>query len=67
MIGEAANHVPRAYQESRPEIPWRQVIGLCNVLAHEYGEINVDRIYNAATISVPDLLNLLDKLLPKNE
>jgi uncharacterized protein with HEPN domain len=67
VIGEAANHVPGAYQENHPEIPWQQVIGLRNVLAHEYGEIKVDRIYNAATISVPNLLILLNKLLPTGE
>ncbi len=56
VIGEAANHMPQAYRDSHPEIPWRQVIDLRNVLAHEYGEIKVDRIYNAATVSVPNLL-----------
>jgi len=48
----------------QPEIPWQQIIGLRNILAHEYGEIKVDRIYNAATVSVPELLKLLDKLIP---
>jgi uncharacterized protein with HEPN domain len=40
-----------------------QVIGLRNVLAHEYGEIQVDRIWNAATVSVPELLEALQPLV----
>jgi uncharacterized protein with HEPN domain len=65
VIGEAANHVSSEYQEAHPEIPWRQMIALRNVLAHEYGEIKVDRIYAAATVSVPELLKILEHLLPK--
>lgn len=30
--------------EEHPEIPWRQIIGQRNVLAHEYGDINNDWI-----------------------
>ena len=48
-----------------PEIPRRQMIGLRNVLAHEYGEIRVDRIWNAATVSVPELLKVLQPLVPE--
>ena len=64
IIGEAANHVSEEFQEAHPEIAWRQIIGQRNVLAHEYGEIKVDRIWSAATNSVPILLKELEKLLP---
>ncbi len=64
VIGEAANHVSSEFQEAHPEIPWRQMIGLRNVLAHEYGEIKVDRIWHAATVSVPELLKALRSLVP---
>jgi uncharacterized protein with HEPN domain len=49
VIGEAANRVSAEFQETHPEIPWRQMIGLRNVLAYEYGEIKGDRIWNALT------------------
>jgi uncharacterized protein with HEPN domain len=65
VIGEAANHVSPEFQEIHPEISWRKMIALRNVLAHEYGEIKVDRIYAAATVSVPELLKILEHLLPK--
>jgi len=38
ILGEAANHVSKDYQVQHPEIAWGQIIGLRNVLAHEYGE-----------------------------
>ncbi len=64
IIGEAANHVSDEFQDAHPEIVWRQIIGQRNVLAHEYGDIKVDRIWSTAAISVPLLLQELEKLIP---
>ena len=64
VVGEAAAHVSEAYQEKHPEIPWMQIIGQRNVLAHEYGEILVERVWLTATKSVPELLKKLEHLLP---
>jgi uncharacterized protein with HEPN domain len=49
IIGEAANHVSTKFREQHPEIEWAQIIGLRNILAHEYGEVKTDKIYLAAT------------------
>ena len=65
IIGEAANHVSDKFQQDHPEISWRQLIGLRNVLAHEYGDIKVDRIWSSAANNVPLLLTELEKLLPE--
>ena len=63
VIGEAANHVSDEFQAEHPEIPWARIIGQRNVLAHEYGEILVERIWVAATKNIPDLLELLEPLI----
>ncbi len=65
VVGEAANHVSEEFQEKHFEIPWAQIIGQRNVLAHDYGVIMTDRVWRAATISVPELLEALKKLLPE--
>jgi uncharacterized protein with HEPN domain len=63
VIGEAANHVSDQFRKEHPEIPWGRIIGQRNVLAHEYGEILVERIWVAATKSIPELLELLKPLI----
>jgi uncharacterized protein with HEPN domain len=63
IIGEAANHVSKEFQASHPEIEWAQIIGLRNVLAHEYGEVKMDKIYLAATNRIPELLEKLTLVL----
>jgi len=65
IVGEAANHVSKGFQEKHPEIEWAQIIGLRNILAHEYGEVKTDKIYLAATKAVPALLESLEPLLPE--
>jgi uncharacterized protein with HEPN domain len=65
IIGEAANHVSKGFQEKHPEIEWAQIVGLRNILAHEYGEVKMDKIYLAATRSIPALLKNLKPLLPE--
>jgi uncharacterized protein with HEPN domain len=66
IIGEAAAHISVGYQELHPEIPWAQIVGQRNVLAHEYGEILVERIWLTVTKSLPELLIMLEKLLPED-
>ena len=65
IVGEAAKRVSEEFQEKHPEIPWRQIIGQRNVLAHEYGDIKVERVWAAATINVPALLKALESLVPE--
>ena len=67
VIGEAARHVSEEFQEQHPEIPWLQIIGQRNVLAHDYGEILVERVWLTATKSLPELIARLDQIVPNRE
>lgn len=64
IIGEAARRVSSSFMDAHPEIPWRQIIGQRNILAHEYGQIDYELLYNTATNDLPALTVMLDKLLP---
>lgn len=64
LIGEAARRVSREFRDDHPEIPWRDIIGQRSVLAHDYGDVNDDRVWETARERVPDLLRLLERLLP---
>lgn len=64
VLGEAARHVSPAFVEAHPEIPWRSIIGLRNVLAHEYGRIDQRRLVQTVVRDVPALLEQLAALSP---
>ena len=64
IIGEAARRVSETYRQAHPEIPWQSIIAQRNVLAHEYGEIKHEMIWKVATIRIPELISLLEILIP---
>lgn len=64
VLGEAAKKISEEFRKDHPEISWRGLVGQRNVLAHEYGDILIERIWLAATESIPALLPLLENLVP---
>lgn len=64
IVGEAARHVSDRTREQHPEIPWRQIVGLRHILAHEYGEIDYDRLFDTVGRDIPELINHLVSVLP---
>ena len=64
ILGGAAWRVSTEFQDEHPEIPWREVIGLRNILAYEYGEIKADRIWRIAAVDLVDLILRLEPLIP---
>jgi len=64
IIGEAARRISKEFQEAHPEIPWRPIQAQRHVLAHDYGEIKHDRIWRVAEMHIPELIALLEPLVP---
>ena len=65
IIGEAAHHLSPQFRKKHPEIPWAVFIQFRNILAHEYGDSLLTRVWLAASESAPELLKTLDGLLPE--
>lgn len=64
VIGEAASHVSDGFREAHSEVPWTGIVGQRNVLAHDYGEILVERIWLVTQRNIPALVDQLSALLP---
>lgn len=62
IIGQAANKVSKKTQETFNTIPWGKIIGLRNKLAHDYGEILAERIWNISKTSMQELLGEIEKI-----
>jgi len=67
IIGEAVVHISPQYRNQHPEVAWKALVELRNVLAHEYGETLLNRIWLASTTTIPELRATLLKLLPDDK
>src|SRR4030042_829971 len=64
IIGEAARKVSGEFQRQNPGIPWRGIIAQRHFLAHEYGEVRQEKLWRVATLRIPELVALIEPLLP---
>ena len=55
VIGEASNRVPDEFRTQYPQIPWNKIIGMRNVLIHEYDSIDLDRVWETIQKDIPEL------------
>lgn len=63
LIGEAAKHVPETVREKYPDIEWRKATALRDVLAHDYVDVEIDRLYFSVTRVLPDFRDQIAKVL----
>ena len=64
IIGEAASRITTDTHRAYPQIPWRQIIGLCNRVVHGYFDIDLNLIWQIVHQDIPILLDELQALLP---
>jgi uncharacterized protein with HEPN domain len=55
IIGEAARQMPRSFKEKHPEIPWREIASLRNVIAHEYFGLDKTILWDVIQTQIPTL------------
>ncbi len=65
IIGEATKNLSDAIRESNPEIPWKKMAGLRDVLIHRYQEANDRRIYEISKNDIPELVQKIEKIISK--
>ena len=62
ILGEAATKVMDSYAEfaqAHPEVPWRNMRGMRNRIAHGYFEINLDVVWDTVQSALSELLERL--------
>ena len=57
IISEAARRIPIALQATQPQIPWAQIMGIGNVLLHEYHRVSDIVVWNVVQDHLLSLKN----------
>jgi len=55
IIGEAVKHIPMRIRDKYPDIPWKNIAGLRDVLINAYFGVNLYRTWKAVKEDIPDL------------
>ena len=67
VLGEAVKRHSTELRDDHPDIPWHQIAGMRDRLIHGYDTVDLDEVWNAVTIDVPELADRLAPLLPSPE
>jgi uncharacterized protein with HEPN domain len=63
VLGEGSNHLSADLKSMEAKVPWDDMVGMRNRLAHTYMRVNLRRVWEAATYDVPKLQKPLTRLL----
>jgi uncharacterized protein with HEPN domain len=63
VLGEAAARVSDAGRTEHNQIPWARIVGLRNVVVHQYDRVSVDEVWAILDDDCPRLAQQLDAIL----
>jgi uncharacterized protein with HEPN domain len=65
IIGEAVKNLPMSFRAKNPEIPWKQIAGMRDILIHEYFEVDLTLTWKVIKHEIPSIKKNLSSLLKK--
>jgi uncharacterized protein with HEPN domain len=63
IIGEAARQIPLAVQAAYPDLPWQEMIGMRNVVIHQYFGEDSEVLWRTVREDLPPLRSAISALL----
>ena len=64
IIGEAARRISPEIRTAYPDIPWTEMIGMRNLMIHDYDDIDLEIVWSTVQRDLPRLIDLVGPLIP---
>jgi uncharacterized protein with HEPN domain len=65
VVGEAVKSLPEEVRSRRADVPWREIAGMRDVIAHAYFALDLGIVWDAIERDVPVLLAAVRHLLQR--
>lgn len=62
IVGEAASRLTEAFKNDHAEVPWKKIIGLRNIIIHDYGYVDLEQIWAIVTEDLPATKHVIEKI-----
>ncbi len=66
IIGEATKRLSTEFRNYHSHIPWKDIAGMRDILAHQYDRVNLNTLWDVIQSDIPELLALIEPLLPNS-
>lgn len=63
IIGEAVKNLSDEFRKNFPNVPWKSIAGMRDIVIHEYFDLDNSIVWNAIKIHLPQLKIEIKKLL----
>lgn len=63
QIGENAGGLSEACKNENKQVPWHEIVGLRNIIAHEYGNVDDEVLWEIVTEDIPVLFEECKKII----
>ncbi len=63
IIGEATKHISEAVRIKYPDVPWKEMAGMRDILAHDYFGVEEETVWLTAKEKIPQLKPSIEKIL----
>jgi uncharacterized protein with HEPN domain len=65
IMGEAVKRLSVTFRSEHPEIDWKSIAGLRDILIHAYDIVDIELVWEMTRTHIPQLLRQIEPLLPQ--